>query len=65
MEPTDWITVVGIAVPGILGALGLIAEKTPFDWDNKVVSIIRKIWSWIPIGERNPDMMGSVKDRER
>lgn len=61
MGAAEWAGIAALVVPALLGALGLIAEKTSNTTDDKIVAIIRKIWSWVPIGQRDPAKMGKNK----
>ena len=51
---------ISAAVGGLVVLLAAVAEITPFDWDNKVIRVVRELWSKIPLGERDPDKMGRV-----
>ena len=53
----NWALIVG-AGPAGLTALWALAQLTPFDWDNKIVSAAREAWSKVPIGEMDPRKMG-------
>jgi len=54
----NWGLIVGF-VGMLLVVLAALAELTPWKWDNKVIAIIRKVWSFIPVGGRNPAEMGT------
>jgi len=56
----NWPWIAGSVIPVLLTVIGLIAEKTPFDWDNKILAVVRKIWGLVPIGQMNPKLMGKV-----
>jgi len=61
----DWLTdnwaLLSLAVPAGLTVLWAVAQLTPFDWDNKIVLVLRKLWGMVPVGEKDPKKMGKLK----
>ena len=47
------------AIGAIIVGLGALAELTPWEWDNKVIKVIREIWKFIPIGNKDVSKMGT------
>ena len=49
---------IAIGIPAAISILGVLAEMTPWGWDNKAITAIRKIWACIPIGTMDVKKMG-------
>lgn len=56
----NWAEIAGI-VGGLITLLGLVAELTPFDWDNKAITVVREMWAKIPMFSRDARLMGREK----
>ena len=63
METSDVLTLlpyVAGAITAVIALVGVIAEKTKNETDDKIVQWARLIWSFIPIGQKDPAKMGKT-----
>ena len=45
-------------VTGAITLFGMIAELTPWTWDNRAMGAIRAVWAKIPVFTTDPTKMG-------
>jgi len=57
----NWETIAAVigGPMGVLAVLGMIAEWTPWEWDNTAIKAIREFWAKIPIFTRDAKKMGT------
>ena len=59
----NWASIAA-AIGGLITVLGLIADLTPWKWDNQAVKVARKIWAMIRVtfgSSKRAEDMGSRK----